>query len=264
MAARSTFKISDDVRDVLARSTITATSVKLPGQLDRKLYDAVNKALAGAGGKWNKKAGAHIFDRDPREALGMAIETGEAVNIKTKLQAFYTPAPLADRVAAAAKLKHGYRVLEPSAGAGALVTAAMKIAAVDVDAYDVDPGVQDRLSAIGVGQAALTGGSLSVRIQDFLLAEPNPIYDAVLMNPPFQGGQDMQHVTHAWRFLMSGGVLVAIMGAGPSGFRDASTKVAVAFRALVASAKSSEVTEIPGGTFEDTAVATVMLVLRKG
>jgi len=30
MAARSTFKISDEVRDVLARSTITATSVKLP------------------------------------------------------------------------------------------------------------------------------------------------------------------------------------------------------------------------------------------
>ena len=166
-------------------------------------------------------------------------------------------------MAAAAKLKHGYRVLEPSAGAGALVTAAMNIAAVDVDAYDINPGVQDRLSAIGVGQAALTGGSLSVRIQDFLLAEPNPIYDAVLMNPPFQGGQDMAHVTHAWRFLMSGGVLVAIMGSGPSGFRDATTKAAVAFRALVASAKSSEVTEIPGGTFEDTGVATVMLVMRK-
>jgi predicted RNA methylase len=263
MAARHTFKISDAVRDVLARSTITATSVKLPEQLDRKAYDAVNKALAGAGGKWNKKAGAHLFDRDPREALGLAIETGEAVNLRTKLQAFYTPAPLADRVAAAAKLKHGYRVLEPSAGAGALVTAAMKIAAVDVDAYDVDPDVQDRLSAIGVEQAALTGGSLSVRIQDFLLAEPNQVYDAALMNPPFQGGQDMAHVTHAWRFVKPGGVLVAIMGAGPSGFRDATTKAAVAFRALVASAKSSEVTEIPGGTFEDTGVATVMLVMRK-
>jgi hypothetical protein len=65
MAARSTFKISDEVRDVLARSTITATSVKLPdGQLERKLYEAVNKALEGAGGRWDRKSKTHLFDRD--------------------------------------------------------------------------------------------------------------------------------------------------------------------------------------------------------
>lgn len=263
MAARSTFKISDDVRDVLARSTITATSVKLPEQLDRKLYDAVNKALSGAGGKWNKKAGAHIFDRDPREALGMAIETGEAVNIKTKLQAFYTPAPLADRVAAAAKLKHGMRVLEPSVGAGALVLAAAQVAALRFDVVDIDEAMPERMGAIRAKLADSGCEHLTARLGDFLTFGAEAVFDAVLMNPPFQGGQDMAHVTHAWSFLKPGGVLVAIMGAGPSGFRDASTKAAVAFRALVASAKSSEVTEIPGGTFDDTGAATVMLVLRK-
>ena len=55
MAARTTFKISDEVRDVLARSTITETSVKLPpGQLERKLYEQVNKALTGSGGRWDR------------------------------------------------------------------------------------------------------------------------------------------------------------------------------------------------------------------
>ena len=50
MPARTTFKISDAVRDVLARSVITATSVRLPpGQLNRKLYEQVNKTLEGAG-----------------------------------------------------------------------------------------------------------------------------------------------------------------------------------------------------------------------
>lgn len=48
------------MRDVLARSTITATSVKLPeGQLERKLYEQVNKALAGSGGRWDRKSGTH-------------------------------------------------------------------------------------------------------------------------------------------------------------------------------------------------------------
>ena len=92
MAARSAFHITDTVRDVLARSTITATSLTLPEQLDRKTYDAVNKALSGAGGRWDRKAKAHVFNRDPREVLGLAVETGKATNVRTKLQAFYTPA----------------------------------------------------------------------------------------------------------------------------------------------------------------------------
>lgn len=149
MAARSTFKISDDVRDVLSRSTITATTVTLPPkQLERKLYEAVNKALSGAGGKWNKKAGAHVFVRDPREVLGLAVETGEAVNLKTKLQAFYTPKPLAKRMVKAATLKHGYRVLEPSMGGGALVLAAAYVAAVRIDAVDIDPGVMTEIESL--------------------------------------------------------------------------------------------------------------------
>jgi type I restriction-modification system DNA methylase subunit len=261
MSARITFKVSDEVHEVLARSTITATSVKLPdGQLDRKLYEAVNKVLLAAGGKWDRKSGTHKFTSDPREAMGLAVEKGEAVNHKTRLQAFYTPRPLAERVAVAVKLKHGYRVLEPSAGGGALVEAAMHIAAVDVDAYDIDPGVQDRLSAIGVGQAALTGGSLAVRIQDFLAVEPTPVYDAVVMNPPFSGGQDTAHVTHAIGFLKPGGRLAAIMWPG---WQTANTKAAKAFRALLATMAEHKVEDIPAGSFEDTGVATVLLTLRR-
>jgi hypothetical protein len=114
MSARVSFKVSDEVREVLARSTITPTSVKLPdGQLERKLYESVNKVLAAAGGKWDRKSGTHKFASDPREAMGLAVEKGEAVNTRTLLQSFYTPRPLADRVVKSVKLKHGMRVLEP-------------------------------------------------------------------------------------------------------------------------------------------------------
>jgi predicted RNA methylase len=241
MAARSTFKISDEVRDVLSRSTITETSVKLPdGQLERKLYEAVN----------------------PREALGLAVATGKAVNLQTKFQAFYTPTALADRVAAAANLKRGQRVLEPSVGGGALVLAAAKVAAVRVDAFDIDPSVAAKIEVVR-GAAANAGTLILVQVGDFLEVVPDPIYDAVLMNPPFQKEQDMQHVAHAWEFVKPGGSLVAVMGAGPSGWRESRSKRAVAFRALVSAAASNEVVEVPRGTFEDTDVATVMLILHK-
>ena len=86
------------------------------------------------------------------------------------------------------------------------------------------------------------------------------VYDAVLMNPPFQNAQDMAHVTHAWGFVKPGGVLVAIMWPA---WQAAKTKTAEAFRELVASAAASDVEDIEAGTFEDTAVRTIMLTMHK-
>jgi hypothetical protein len=261
MSARVSFKVSDEVREVLARSTITPTSVKLPdGQLERKLYESVNKVLAAAGGKWDRKSGTHKFASDPREAMGLAVEKGEAVNTRTLLQSFYTPRPLADRVVKSVKIKHGMRVLEPSAGGGALILAAAGVAAVDIDAYDIDPLVIARLDAVRPAVVD-AGGTLLVKVQDFLTVKPDPIYDAVIMNPPFAGGQDVAHVTHAIGFLEPGGALAAIMWPG---WRTAQTMAAVAFRALLETMAEHKVEDIPAGTFEHTDVATVLLTLRKG
>ncbi len=40
-------------------------------------------------------------------------------------------------------------------------------------------------------------------------------YDRVLMNPPFERGQDREHVQRAYRMLKPGGRLVAVMSEGP-------------------------------------------------
>ncbi len=280
MAASGTFKISDDVRDVLARSTITATTVKLPeGQLERKLYEQVNKALTGAGGKWNRRAGAHVFDRDPREALGMAVETGTATNIRTALQAFYTPESLADRVVRAVgvtsypgvlRAKEGRAagrplVLEPSVGEGALAVAVIKATGghVSITAVDIDPVALEtakrRIEA--AYKAEPTRGVLDINVHDFLKTslKDSVAFDYIVMNPPFAKGADVKHVTHAYDLLAPGGALAAIMWPA---WQTATTKSAVAFRELVASA-SGVVEDIPPGTFEHTDVATVLLVLRK-
>jgi hypothetical protein len=77
-------KIPDDVRCVLARCTITATSIKLPiGKLDDKLYARTKNLIERAGGKWERFSGAHVFDGNPREALGL-VAVKPAIDLARK------------------------------------------------------------------------------------------------------------------------------------------------------------------------------------
>ena len=46
---------------------------------------------------------------------------------------------------------------------------------------------------------------------NFLQVQPDPVFDFVLMNPPFYGKHYQKHVEHARKFLKPGGVLYAIL-----------------------------------------------------
>lgn len=249
-----TIKISDEVMAILQRSTITDTSLKLPDeQLDRPMYDAVNKIIVAAGGKWSKTHKAHLFPTDPREALGMAMETGEVVNQKQTFQEFFTPESVVEQMLEYVTLGNGVRVLEPSAGVGNIANAA------------VEHGCRVFCCEIQPKNAAVLRENkhLLVWEGDFLKFPSDMLrkFDVVLMNPPFNDGQDRAHVLHASEFLADGGTLVAVMSGGtPTG----STKSHKQFLEWV---------ESVGGTFEDiedgafkqsgTGVKTVMLVVRK-
>lgn len=47
--------IDAQILDVLSNAVINENALKLTGQLDRKLYEATNKVLLAAGGKWNRR-----------------------------------------------------------------------------------------------------------------------------------------------------------------------------------------------------------------
>ena len=68
----------------------------------------------------------------------------------------------------------------------------------------------------------------------------------MVMNPPFSRQADIDHVTHAARFLRPGSRMVAIMSAGTI-FRQNSK--AVAFREWV-EALGGTLEELPDGTFK--------------
>src|ERR1700760_4828971 len=52
--------ISDEVADVLRAATCSGQALVLNGQLDRKLYQSVNKVLEISRFKWNKKEKRHL------------------------------------------------------------------------------------------------------------------------------------------------------------------------------------------------------------
>lgn len=221
------YQVPQPVMEVLDRAIINGSALQLTGQLDRKLYVETNKVIEAAGGKWDKKAKAHVFDGEALDAIEPILLTGEYARTKQDFGQFDTPSELAERVANIADVQAGMTVLEPSAGIGNIAAVARQFGAF-VTCWEIDAKRAEKLDGIGH----------SVNVGDFLSATPGPNFDRVVMNPPFARQADIHHVNHAHRFLKSGGLLVAIMSASVM-FRD--NGLTREFRAFV---------ERQGGTIE--------------
>lgn len=244
---RYTVVIDPDVADVLRRSDVAVHSVKLPDEhLDRGLYVRVDRVLRAAGGQWDRRTRTHRFTRDPREALGLALETGELRDDRKAMQQFFTPDWLADEMCVRAGIEPGNAVLEPSAGAGALALAA-RARGGEVFCVEIDSGLGFDLEELGFVTWSF----------DFLGLAPQPRFDRVVMNPPFAAGQAVEHVTHAFDWLRPGGRLVTVL---PAGVKTRHTQRERAFLAFV-DLFVGTFEDLPEGTFRDsgTDVRTVLL-----
>ncbi len=198
----SKYILTPEVRAVLENSRIEGQNLYLPaGQLERKLYQDVDKHIKNCGGKWNKSAKAHVFDSCPKEKLGIVLEKGVSVDEKTVRQAFFTPPDVAKRVAELADVK-GHIVLEPSAGLGSLADACIGAGANEVICYEIDFVDGEKL-----------GQKYMCFIEDFLNAPiPDVKFQRCCINPPFQKNQDIKHVLHVLEnWLAPRARLVAIM-----------------------------------------------------
>ncbi len=238
-------------------------SAQIVQQLDRDKYMAVDKVFRALGGKWNKKAKAHLFDKDVRPELFGAAEAGRAVvekviDKKVLWQQFYTPADVAKKIVDLAEIKPGMSVLEPSAGQGALAVPARE-AGGRVNCVEIDPA----------NVAILKGLGFAENCMDFMSSQPPGSvaatfvgYDRVLLNPPFTKSQDVDHVLHALKFLRPGGRLVAIMSAGVK-FRT--TKKYKDFHETASECALFELHDLPEYSFEEsgTKVNTVVVVIDK-
>jgi predicted RNA methylase len=243
-------RVSTEVLTILDRSTISGNALHLPNvRLDRKLYETVNKVLVAAGGKWNRKAQAHLFDGDAAAAIEPVILTGQVVDARQEYGYFPTPPPIVEQMILHAGVWTGAEVLEPSAGRGAIAGPLAARGAI-VDCIELLPKNAD----------VITGGGYAreVTVGDFLTVDPSAAYDLVLMNPPFARQADITHVRHALRFLRpDDGLLVAIMSAGVQ-FREN----AQSFRDLVHD-RRGDIEALPDDSFKEsgTGVRTVLVTI---
>ncbi len=167
---------------------------------------------------------------------------------------FPTPEALAVRMVELADLCAGDRVLEPSAGKGDLALQ-VKMHGAEVECFEVVPRLCEILRAKG----------LDAECCDFLDFYPSEIYDAVVMNPPFEKGQDIDHVRHAFKFLRPGGRLVAIISGGALQRMDRKASEFQAWLDEVGAEATDNGQAFAGvEAFRQTGVRTSTVVIRKG
>ncbi len=118
---------------------------------------------------------------------------------------FPTPQSLIERLLELAEIQSGDWILEPSAGKGDILDAIKKSYE-----YQVLHAVEVNTSLCEI----LTLKDHSLVASNFLQYHPKQKYDKIIMNPPFEDGQDSDHVRHAFSLLNPDGRVVAIMGEG--------------------------------------------------
>ena len=240
-------KVDQEVLAIISSGIIEGNIFRIMGgQLDRKIYVAVNEVLENMGGKWNRKLGGHLFEEDPTDKIENLIETGESVNEKKLYQFYETPALIVEKMIELAGIKENHSVLEPSAGHGAIATRLLKN---DPICLEIDPKKCDVLFSKGLRTACV----------DFLKYTAQK-YDRIVMNPPFTKQQDIDHVLHAYSLLNKGGRLVAIMSPG---FIFRQNKKSTEFASLLKDCGRWEF--LPEKTFKEsgTMIRTVLVILEK-
>jgi protein-L-isoaspartate O-methyltransferase len=165
---------------------------------------------------------------------------------------FPTPKPTIEKMMQAADVQPGMKVLEPSAGKGDIADA-MKAKGANVDTVEYSSPLNDILKAKGHNVVG----------EDFL--KHTGQYDRIVMNPPFEKGQDAAHVMHAWEQLKPGGKIVAVMSEGTFGRSD---RKSTEFRQWL-NERDGTSEKLPQGSFtgkesfRQTGTATRMVVIEK-
>lgn len=185
-------------------------------KLSKKEYTDLKKEILKAGGKYRKNG--FDFDESANDVYDRII-TGKDYNLKKKFQFFATPESLAAELCEMTfdpLLNKGVNILEPSAGQGAIIDSilewfnnkAINISMNSLTAIELmDKNYNHLENNYNTDEAGM-----NLLKMDFLKYDEYINYfDYVIANPPFTGGQDIEHFNKMYEVCKPGGVITSIM-----------------------------------------------------
>lgn len=237
-------KIDKNIIALLTECQTEGNTLRITQQLDRKTYAQLNKVLTAIGGKWSSAKKVHIFPEEVEDIIEQIINTGKYTSEKQAFQFFPTPTDLAEKIVALANIQPSDSCLEPSAGTGNIARLMPHCDCIELNEKN---------------RQALQAQGLHLIHNDFMTFQPQKDYDVIVMNPPFNKGQDIAHITKAIQIAKR--CVIAIASASVLFKNDNKTK---AFRELVAQYKGT-IEELPASSFKEsgTMVNTVLIKINK-
>lgn len=189
----------------------TENCVVLTEQLDRKDFTTLKSLFQRVGGQWNNTTSEFNFRRNAQGVVNRILDLGpSSVN---KFHLYPSTPKVFDFMKEFTPLEYmgagsrrALKVLEPSIGFGFLAESLSawfeeEGRVCDINGYDIDP--------LNVELCRENG--FKVQQANFLSVVPEPIYDLVIMNPPFNKSEFVDHVQHASKFLKPDGVLLSVV-----------------------------------------------------
>lgn len=235
--------------------TVSHNVIKLGStQLSREDYLQIKKLLESRGGKWKGgKTSGFVFDSDA-EMIYLSICSGDMENKKNVYQFFPTPDNIADRMVEKLDIPDEIvKVLEPSAGRGALIEAVhRKRPNIIVDAYEINPDCYYALEQLW---------NVQLHKGDFLDVDEEEKFDYIIANPPFAKNADIRHFTKMFSVLKTGGRMCCIIS---SHALECKGREESEFKEWMYSLHP-DVEELPAGAFKTagTDVRTFMVTAKK-
>ena len=242
------------VEDILKHCTLEDNVLKLPRvQFNKKSYAEAKKWIEEAGGSWQGgKVQGFTFPFNADRVFSILHE-GKRCNLQQDFQFFATPPEVADwLVMLAGGVHEDEKVLEPSAGTGAIIDAIHRSCKdLVVDCFELMPENKELLSK---------KSNINILGDDFTTYDLG-LYDKIIANPPFSKNQDIRHVRRMYEHLNNGGTVAAIMSCH---WKNASEKECADFREWLKDIHA-KVCDIEEGSFKQsgTGIETTAVIIQK-
>lgn len=244
-------RIPESILDVFRNNIVwneDGTTATLTTQV--KNYAAFKKVVEELGGHWDKKLKTHVFPSDPREGLGIMLENRGFV--VENYGYFDTPSAVVDHMIGIWDAKG--TVLEPSAGIGAIAKRLIEygVPYENITCIELHEERFHTLAKSFHCGRAIKGDFMQMRVDE------TGTFDSVFMNPPFEKGQDVDHIQHAFDFWNKSAIFAAVASGG---VMMNSTSKYTKFREWVAN-QGGKITLLPEGSFKESGTGVNTCLVR--